>query len=156
MNFITRTQVKQLAQEKILELLKEHHSISRVAKELGVNKGLVHRVKEGGFSETVNIALGLPIVRPVEMPVCLECGEVHDIKTTCDDTRRQQPKRRRKAADIHPGHWGAIQNEALDKFVKDIGFETWSDFVYELADELVNQMEPEEFERITLSLIPDD
>ena len=154
MNFITRTQVKQMAKERIDDMLDEYNSISKVAKLLNVNKGLVHRVKEGGYSETVNIALGLPVVKRVEMPVCLECGEIHDIKVTCDEVRKEQPKRRRKAADLDPGHWGMIQNYALDKLSEDFGFKRWTEFVVELAESYIDNMPPKEFEEVTLSLIP--
>ena len=155
MEFITREQVRTQAREQIFRLLEERGTITGVARKLNVNKGLVHRVKEGGYSEMVVVALGLPVVKPVEMPMCLECGEIHETKITCDVVRRSGKKRRRKAADLDPGSWGEVQNYALDKFADDCGFKTWTELVVNIAETVIKEMPAGEFEEVTMKLIPE-
>lgn len=139
MTIVTREEISQEAQTQIKKLLEENDgSVTGVANELGVNKGLVSRVASGGYSATVNIALGLPVLSVVEMPVCLTCGQVHEIKKTCNNTRSNRKYRRRKAADLNDGHWGKIQSQALDGLAAEAGFGSWSEFVCDLANQAVN------------------
>ena len=81
----SKRQVRLEAQSRVQQLLAENkNSPTKVGKILGVNKGLVWRVDHGGYSEMVCVALGLDIIKPVDMPICLECGQVHEVKRTCD------------------------------------------------------------------------
>lgn len=146
----TRHDVQETATRRIWQLLEENdYSPTRVGRKLGVNKGLVCRVRDGGYSEMVCLALGLDIVKPVEMPICLECGEVHEIKATCDDKRHKQPRRRRKAADLDPDLWGKIQNYALDEIAAAYtGGKNWSGYVVQLAEGRIQEWSPEKFHRV--------
>lgn len=138
----------QLAHKAILELLeKNDNSPTRVGELIGVNKGLVCRVRDGGYSPTVCRALGLPVVRKVQMPVCSECGKVHDIKATCSHVRRQAPARRRKAADLSPTAWGVVQSKALDEIAENLGGGTWSQFVTAWANNVIEGWPVEKLER---------
>ena len=146
------------AQDQIHQLLASNgNSPSRVGRILGVNKGLVWRVDHGGYSEMVCLALGLDIVKPVHMPICLECGRVHEVKRTCDTKRRATPSRRRKAADLSPTAWGKIQSRALDEYASSMnGGGTWSDYVVRLAEGQIAEWPSEKLEKFVAEALAEE
>jgi hypothetical protein len=150
--------VKLEAQKRIQQLLAENKdSPTRVGRLLGVNKGLVWRVAHGGYSEMVCLALGLDIVKPVDMPICLECGQVHEVKRTCDTKRNASPPRRRKAADLSPTAWGKIQSRALDEIAHACnGGGSWSDYVVWLAEGRISEWPAEKLEEIVAEALSEE
>ena len=150
--YISKALIRQKATQQINNLLAENHNnLSKVSRKLGVNKGLVSRVRDGHYSETVVVALGLDVVRPTEMPICLECGEVHEIKTTCASKLASQraSKRRRKAADLSPSAWGLVQNKALDEIAEAHSDQkTWSGYVVQLAEDRIAEWPADKLERV--------
>lgn len=154
----SKNRIRAEAQTRINQLLAENkNSPTRVGKLLGVNKGLVWRVSNGGYSEMVCLALGLDIVKPVDMPICLECGQVHETKRTCDTKRRATPPRRRKAADLSPTAWGKIQSQALDELASSSnGGGTWSEYVVHLAEEQIAKWPAEKLEELVMNAIVEE
>ncbi len=144
--------VRKEAQARIHELLADNkNSPTKVGKILGVNKGLVWRVEHGGYSEMICVALGLDIIKPVDMPICLECGQVHEVKRMCDTKRRASAPRRRKAADISPTAWGKIQSMALDEVAANCnGGGTWSNYVVKLAENRIAEWPADKLEELVM------
>jgi hypothetical protein len=142
-----RKETEKKAQRQIHKLLRKHNnSPSAVARELGVNKGLVCRVRDGGYSPMICNALGLPVVQRVSMPICTGCGKVHDVKATCSHVRKRAPARRRKTADLNPTAWGIVQSKALDELAAGLDM-TWSQFVAFTANMYIEGWPAEKLER---------
>lgn len=132
----TRQHVTKEAQKIVLDLLsKNGNSTTRVANKLGVSRGLVVRVRDGEYSEIVTVALGLPIIRTEEVPICLTCGKLHQSKKLCSSILRYYHARRRKAADLDPGDYGKYQSFALDQIAREAGHVNWTDYCCTIADE---------------------
>lgn len=139
----TKEEVRAEARHQILELLNENgNSPTKVGRILNVNKGLVSRVRDGGYSEIVTVALGLPVIKTTEVAICLECGHLHSQKKTCTPIlKKTYQKRRRKAIDLEPGDYGKMQSDALDDLARDAGCKSWTEYCVRLADDRIAQEE---------------
>lgn len=87
-------------------------------------------VNDGAHSDTVHDALadlGYMEPRPhlVPVPVCSVCGEIHEMKQTCPDKLRPDPRRRRA--------WAGTEAEArrLDKKLNELGYSSLREYVDE-------------------------
>lgn len=132
----TKKEVREEARQRINELLEKYDdSPSKVGRLLKVNRGLIARVRDGGYSEYVVMALGLPIIKTEEVEICLDCGHIHPQKKTCANVlKKTYRKRRRKAADLDPTKHGELQSIALDEIAEEYGYDTWTDFCQGIAD----------------------
>lgn len=81
-------------------------SLSQIAGQLQVNKGLVHRGLKGYHSPTLRHALDLPPLMVLAQP-CRACGEVHMLKR-CN---RGRARRRRMVGRDIPAHFTQEQAE---------------------------------------------
>jgi hypothetical protein len=99
-----------------------------IQKEYGFNRGLIPYVLRGNHSPTVLKALGLPVIRKEEVPVCESCGEIHTMHKMCDENRRVQV-RFRKSADMESKE----QQDALDEIALNNGFATFTEMMRAMA-----------------------
>ena len=82
------------AQSHVLELI-ETHGFMGTVELLGVNKGHVSRAKNfATYSPTLRKALGLHPTLFKEIPVCMECGEVHQTLRQCAQVRAKTYRKR--------------------------------------------------------------
>lgn len=122
--------VDQIDEEARCELagLLETKTLSALARQLDVNKGLISYVINGGHSPTVLRALNMPVYEKGEAPICLECGYVHTMHKSCAPTRRVQV-RFRKSADME----SVEQQDALDLIAADNGFDSFTHMCRQMA-----------------------
>jgi hypothetical protein len=99
-----------------------------IENKLGVNRGLIPFVLEGGHSPTMLRALELPVHEKQAVATCLDCGEVHTMHKSCQSKRRVR-NRHRKVADVHE----AEDVKILDDIVKANGYGSWTGFCRELV-----------------------
>ena len=116
------------ARNMLLEML-EHKSTVQVEKELGVNRGLIPYVLNGGHSPTMLHALGLPVYEQRPVPVCMNCGKIHKLLKTC----RERPKRTRYRMMAEMRNDNDLH--ILDMIAKNNGCTNWTDFCRSLVDE---------------------
>ena len=124
------------ARKQLAEMLASGMSTVSIARKLGINRGLIPYVLDGGHSPTVLEALGLPVYERREIPVCMDCGHVHTMHKLCEKKRRQQV-RFRKSADLETKE----DQEALEKIAVTNGFENWTDMCRYMA-KLYNEFYP--------------
>jgi len=124
------------ARKLLAGMLADGWSTVIIARRLGINRGLIPYVLDGGHSPTVLEALGLPVYERREVPVCMVCGHVHTMHKTCEKRRRQQV-RFRKSADLESKE----DQEALEKIAVTNGFENWTDMCRYMA-RLYNEFYP--------------
>lgn len=126
-------EIDESARERLRNMLYSDMTISDIARELGVNKGLISYVLDGNRSPTVLRALNLPVYETTPVPVCPTCGQVHKIVATCDHIRNSSPARIRKCAELtHRGDPDSPQK--LDDLAELNGFDDWSHFVNHVLD----------------------
>ena len=125
-NLVERVDEK--ARQKLSDCL-ETKSMVQLANSLGINRGLIHYVLEGGHSPTVLGALDMPVYEQRPVPVCMDCGKVHTMHNTCVE-KRDTRVRFRKIAELDSKE----DLEALDEFVKDSGADSWTQLWKKVAE----------------------
>lgn len=122
----------QEARRILNELLDGGATTVSIERDYKFNRGLIPFVLGGGHSPTVLEALGLPVYERREVPVCLECGEVHTMHKTCSAKKHSRP-RYRKSADMRSRQ----EQLALDKVALDNGFKTFTEMCRFIASQKV-------------------
>lgn len=114
-------------------------SLTQIAEQLKVNKGLVHRALKGHHSPTIRHALNLPPLMVLARP-CRVCGEVHLQKTCKYQRRNGQPVDRMNARlTIEEGQQARAMIEAM-------GYKTitefWQDYILGTAEDCKRSVNP--------------
>jgi 4-hydroxy-3-methylbut-2-en-1-yl diphosphate synthase IspG/GcpE len=123
------SEIDEIAKKRIRAMVRKAGNQSKVARKLGINRGLISYQLKGGHSPTLIEALGLPSATK-QVPVCSECGKIHDMIATCHDRLSDRP-RIRKAADLK----SVDQQVALEEYARHMGYPRWSEYCQAIAND---------------------
>jgi len=129
-NFITDPSKE--AREILSEMLASN-TISGVARDLGVNKGLIPYVLDGGYSPTLLNALNVPLLVKETVVACPGCGKIHSMQKTCE-ARKRNRVRFRKIAEVESKE----QQDALSEMARDNDCDSWSAMCRQMAQDYLD------------------
>jgi len=122
------TEIDAQARRLLKQMLDIGLSTVKIERKLGVNRGLITYVMNGGHSPTMLKALGLPVHEKRKVVICMECGQIHTMHKSCAPTRRVQI-RYRKCADLLSEEDGSI----LEHVAKINGRGSWTELCREIV-----------------------
>lgn len=96
-------------------------SVSSLARELNINRGLIPYVLKGGHSPTLLKALNMPVYEKSEVPVCRWCGRVHKMHKLCESSKQHRTRHRKCAELVEVG-----DSEILEDVARRSGWSSWT------------------------------